>query len=81
MLSEPSAIVNSAIKFYKGFLAGGDGQFQMADFDFIPTLVTEEDDADLCRVPNMEEICQVVFSIDRDGAPGPDGFCGKFYQM
>lgn len=43
-------------------------------------MITEEDDVDLCRIPDMEEVRQVVFSIDLDSAPRPDGFCSRFYQ-
>lgn len=36
---------------------------------------------ELCRVHNIEEVCQVVFSIDPLSAPGPVGFCSRFYQI
>lgn len=50
------------------------------DFDFILSLVTTEDDVDLCTEPNMDEVRWVVFSIYYDSAPGPNGFCSRFYQ-
>ena len=43
-------------------------------------MITEEDDVDLSRIPDMEEVRQVVFAIDHDSAQGPDGFCSRFYQ-
>ena len=49
-------------------------------FDFVPSLVTVGDDVNLCRKPDMDEVRQVVFSINLDSASGPDGFCSKFYQ-
>ena len=48
------------------------------DFDFILSLVTTEDDVGLCREPNMDEVRLVVFSIDPDSVPGPNGFIVDF---
>lgn len=39
-----------------------------------------EDDMDLYRKPDMDEVRQVVFSIDPNNAPGPDRFRSRFYQ-
>lgn len=35
---------------------------------------------ELCRVPDMEEVHRVVFSINPYNTPGPDRFCSRFYQ-
>lgn len=35
----------------------------------------------LTRIPSHEEIKMVVFSLNQDNAPGPDGFGGVFYKM
>ena len=45
-----------------------DSQFQPDDFSFILSLIIEEEDVDLCRILNVEEVYQVVFSIDPDSA-------------
>lgn len=50
------------------------------DFDFIPSLVTTEDDVGLCRESNMDEVRRVVFFIDSDYVPGPNGFYSRFCQ-
>ena len=50
------------------------------DFDFIPSLVSVEDDVGLCRELDMDEVRRVIFFIDPDSALGPDGFYSKFYQ-
>ncbi|MCI11013.1 RNA-directed DNA polymerase (Reverse transcriptase), partial [Trifolium medium] len=39
-----------------------------------------EDNHMLCKIPSAQEIKDVVFSMNADGAPGPDGFGGHFYQ-
>jgi len=46
----------------------------------IPSLVTDEDNHMLLHLPLSSEIKDVVFSLNGDGAPGPDGFGGHFYQ-
>lgn len=55
-------------------------QIQMTDFDFVLTLVRDEDDTDLWRVPHVKEVRLMVFSIDLNGALRPNDFLGKFYQ-
>lgn len=80
-ITDPSAVATSAVGFYRGLLSGDAGQFQQADFDTIPTLVTAEDDVVLCREPDIDDVRRAVFSIDPESAPGPDGFCSRFYQV
>jgi len=46
----------------------------------IPSLVTEADNHMLLRIPQNAEIKEAVFALNGDGAPGPDGFGGHFYQ-
>ncbi|GAU46013.1 hypothetical protein TSUD_401350 [Trifolium subterraneum] len=42
----------------------------------IPTLVTQADNTFLCEIPSTSEVKKVVFEMNADGAPGPDGFGG-----
>lgn len=46
----------------------------------IPALVTEVDNQMLLRLPLYDEIKEVVFTLNVDGEPGPEGFGGHFYQ-
>jgi hypothetical protein len=46
----------------------------------IPSLVTDADNHMLLHLPLSSEIKDAVFSLNGDGAPGPDGFGGHFYQ-
>jgi hypothetical protein len=46
----------------------------------IPLLVTDDDNQMLLRLRLREEIKNVVFDLNGDGAPRPDGFGGHFYQ-
>ncbi|KAL6204735.1 hypothetical protein ACLB2K_022002 [Fragaria x ananassa] len=46
----------------------------------IPSLVSVEDNDILTVIPSFEEIKLVVFSMDPDSAPDPDGYNGHFYR-
>eukprot|EP00253_Pinus_taeda_P005327 PITA_05327 len=47
----------------------------------IPSLVNEEDNALLTSPATEEEITNIVWSMDPDKAPGPDGFSIHFYRI
>lgn len=40
---------------------------------------TEDENQALTSRPTVEEICNIIFSMDGDSAPGLNGFKGKFY--
>jgi hypothetical protein len=46
----------------------------------IPSLVSRDDNADLMKLFTEEEICNVIWSMEPDKAPGPDGFSIHFYR-
>ncbi|CAH9059413.1 unnamed protein product [Cuscuta epithymum] len=47
---------------------------------FIPSLVTDEDNHKLMELPQEEEVKKAVWNLNPKGAPGPDGFNGKFFK-
>lgn len=47
---------------------------------YIPQLVTSEDNDIITAMPLPAEIHKAVFDLGSDSAPGPDGFPGHFYQ-
>jgi len=46
----------------------------------IPNLVTDNINSMLTMLPSMEEIHNAVFNMNKEGAPGPDGFGAIFFQ-
>jgi len=44
-------------------------------------MVSVEENVVLTAMPLSDEIKNVVFAMNADGAPGPDGFGGFFYQQ
>lgn len=47
--------------------------------DSIPNLISQEDNQMLTKIPTDLEINDVVFNMNIDGAPGPDGFLAFFF--
>eukprot|EP00253_Pinus_taeda_P016670 PITA_16670 len=47
----------------------------------IPSLISPEDNSDLCKLVSEEEIIKIIWSMDSDKAPGPDGFTIHFYKV
>ncbi|KAL5543569.1 hypothetical protein UlMin_007353 [Ulmus minor] len=53
----------------------------LVDFStLVDPIVTEEDNAELLRIPTGEEVRNVVFSMGAFKAPGPDGMTALFYK-
>lgn len=48
--------------------------------EVIPKIVNEGINRVLTMLPSSSEIKNVVFSLNKDGAPGPDGFGAFFFQ-
>ncbi|MCH84849.1 RNA-directed DNA polymerase (Reverse transcriptase), partial [Trifolium medium] len=48
--------------------------------EVIPNLVDDQINNMITSIPSSEEIKNAVFSLNKDSAPGPDGFGGFFYQ-
>ncbi|XP_026459807.1 uncharacterized protein LOC113360516 [Papaver somniferum] len=60
-------------------------EFQPVDgedklLEVIPNVINEEDQQKLDVIPEEEEIKRIVFEMDPESAPGPDGFSGIFYR-
>eukprot|EP00253_Pinus_taeda_P004415 PITA_04415 len=54
---------------------------ETADFlSNIPKLINPEENAILCRPITEKEIINVIWAMDADKAPGPDGFTIRFYK-
>ena len=49
--------------------------------DNVPTLASAEDNVYLMRPFSEKEILDVIWEIEPDKAPGPDGFSFHFYTV
>ncbi|XP_075103615.1 uncharacterized protein LOC142178185 [Nicotiana tabacum] len=65
--------------FFHNYVNEGDA----ADYsllDIVLTIVTMDQNLELCRYPTLEEVKNVVFELSDNSASGPNGFIGLFYQ-
>ena len=47
----------------------------------IPSLVSETENGELMKPFTKQEIIDVIWSMELDKAPGPDGFSFDFYKV
>lgn len=80
LMNDPDEIGNSAMNYFKKLLLEPEDIIACHNLYFIPQIVTEEDNAWLCREPTMEEVKTTVFGLNSDSVAGPDGFNAHFYQ-
>lgn len=81
ILDKAEDIEQHVLQYYKALFATDNSccPNQLVE-DVIPPLVSAEDNVMLTNLPSREEVKNAVFSLNANGAPGPDGFGGVFYQ-
>ncbi|KAK2445365.1 hypothetical protein QL285_016305 [Trifolium repens] len=81
VLTDQSQIAEHVIGYYKNlFCTNVVLQEPMLAEEVIPTLVTTEVNSIMTMLPSREEIKAAVFALNKDSAPGPDGFGAYFFQ-
>uniref|UniRef100_A0A0V0IKA3 Putative ovule protein n=1 Tax=Solanum chacoense TaxID=4108 RepID=A0A0V0IKA3_SOLCH len=79
-LEEEEEIAAEAVNFYHSqFLQERDAT-EFSLLGNIPEIISEADNAILCRQPTLEEIKRAVFNLNGVSTSGPDGLSGAFYQ-
>ncbi|XP_042514311.1 uncharacterized protein LOC122088975 [Macadamia integrifolia] len=67
-------------KFYETFHKKVDLEDHPQIFNCIPKILQDSDQVMLDAIPSEEEIKRVVWDLDPDSSPGPDGFTGVFFR-
>lgn len=81
ILEDQESIAQHVLQYYTSLYAtNNDCVSNNLIGNVIPKLVSGPDNAMLTRLPFHDEIKQAVFGMNDDGAPGPDGFGGCFFQ-
>jgi hypothetical protein len=81
IITDPTQIADHVVDYYKNlFCSNPILQDQLLVEHVIPNLVGQDVNALLTMTPSKEEIKHAVFDLNKDGAPGPDGFGAHFYQ-
>lgn len=69
-----------ATEFYKSLFGHSEVSQIRMDLPF-PHQISVEDNFSITRDFSLEDIKRIVFSLDHNKAPRPDGFLGDFYQF
>lgn len=79
----PQEIADTIITYFKNLLNNYEGSKRAAQnrmLEFIPKLVTKEDNKKINEPITLEEVRTVVFSMSPDKSSGPNGFQAFFFQ-
>lgn len=74
------AIANTACQHFQHIFTGQEIAINEEVLNYIPTLVTEKKNIKMQEMPTLEELRVVVFSMNPNSAPSPDGMNGKFFS-
>ncbi|CAH9144348.1 unnamed protein product [Cuscuta epithymum] len=80
LLTSSPDIGAAAVDFFKGLYSVEPEVAADQILQFIPEIITEEDNIMLSSLPEEEEVKKAVWDLNPKGAPGPDGFNGKFFR-
>lgn len=81
IITDPQDISNHIVSYYKNlFCSNPLLQDELLAEEVIPQMVGDNTNQMLTALPTHEEIKSAVFNLNKDGAPGPDGFGAFFFQ-
>ncbi|KAK4403176.1 hypothetical protein Sango_1058300 [Sesamum angolense] len=78
--TDPIATKDSTASFFQRLLTAEPVFPEEMDSEHLEDGLTDEDRQSLCVMPTLEEVREVVFSIDPDCVAGPDGFGAVFFS-
>lgn len=82
-IDNPSKIAKTFVNYFQTLLNNLEGSNKLEQdllLKEIPKILTAEDNKLLNQPFSLEEVKQVVFNLDPEKSPGPDGFQAFFYQ-
>ncbi|KAL9659874.1 hypothetical protein QQ045_024684 [Rhodiola kirilowii] len=85
ILGEDGSVLSSeelgkkAAEYYQELFSQHTSPSDMSHFGLFGPCISEEENADLCRAPSMDEVHGELLEMDGSSAPGHDGFTGRFY--
>ncbi|XP_027181955.1 uncharacterized protein LOC113780346 [Coffea eugenioides] len=80
-LEREDDIAKKAVSFFQLLFSDQSGLSSAPVPDVIPKLLSEQENLELEHHPSLEEVKDVVFSLDLDSTAGPDGFSGRFFTL
>lgn len=82
-IENPQEIADTIITYFRNLLNNYEGSKREAQnrmLEFIPKLVTMEENKYLNKPITLEEVQTMVFSMSPEKSPGPNGFQAFFFQ-
>jgi len=80
-LNEPDLVVTHVVNhFTNSFTNNIDTNQNNLIEEVVPELITDRVNHMLTMLPSHEEISNAVFALNKNSAPGPDGFGAIFFQ-
>lgn len=80
-MDSQAEIENHILDFYSNLYASDNSYIDNGlIYAVILDLVTSRDNCILTNIPSMEEVKDAIFSLDKNSAPGFNGFGGNFYH-
>ncbi|XP_060181961.1 uncharacterized protein LOC132611561 [Lycium barbarum] len=73
-------IAKEAIMFFEKQFTRENIVMEDSILSCLPRVIDPGDNEELCKLPTLQEIKEVVFSMNSDSSPGPDGVNGTFYK-
>ncbi|XP_049368158.1 uncharacterized protein LOC125833012 [Solanum verrucosum] len=73
-------IAKEACQYFQNIFTGHTARISEGVLQCIPRMVTQDQNQALDSIPTLDELKQVVMSMNPHSAPGPDGIRGNFYQ-
>jgi hypothetical protein len=81
-LTDPEQIAEHVVNHYTNIFTSNANTIQNGMIEeVIPELITDRINNMLTLLPSQEEITKVVFDLNKDSAPGPDGFGAIFSKL
>jgi hypothetical protein len=82
LTSDPQRISYHIVTYYNNLFSSSNTvlQDQLLVEEDIPKLIDETTNNLLIMIPSLAEVKKVVFDLNHDGVPGPDGFHACLFQ-
>ncbi|KAH0712733.1 hypothetical protein KY289_008692 [Solanum tuberosum] len=73
-------IAKEAISFFEKQFTKEDTIQDESILNYLPKVIETTANEELCKEPTMQEVKDVVFGMNSESSPGPDGVNGTFYK-
>ncbi|XP_042964616.1 uncharacterized protein LOC122298830 [Carya illinoinensis] len=80
VLDSSEAVLEGPVDFFQQQLTTSAVSFEEPGMNLTTSIITEDDNQFLGRVPNLMEVKEALWSIPQDSSPGPDGFSASFFH-